>query len=133
MWLAASHGPSIELPLAVRGAAFAAIGLVGGVTALAGDFQFMRARTTINPLRPQNTSALVTSGIYRFTRNPMYLGLALVLLGWSAFLCAAIALLGPVAFAAYVTRFQIVPEERVLLAKFGATYSEYLSRVRRWI
>jgi protein-S-isoprenylcysteine O-methyltransferase Ste14 len=76
---------------------------------------------------------LVTTGIYHHTRNPMYVGLLLVLLGWVSFLCSVIALLGLVAFVIYITRFQIVPEERVLLAKFGADYAEYLARVRRWL
>lgn len=133
MWVASRSGPALDLPLFVRIVAFAAISLVGGATALAGDLAFRRAQTTINPFRPQNTSALVVSGVYRFTRNPMYLGLLLVLAGWSAFLCSAVALLGPVAFVAYITRFQIVPEERTLLAKFGADYAAYLARVRRWL
>jgi protein-S-isoprenylcysteine O-methyltransferase Ste14 len=133
MWLASRSGPSMELPLLVRSLVFAAVALTGGATALAGDLAFRRARTTINPFKPQNTSSLVTSGVYRFTRNPMYLGLLMVVLGWAALLCSALALLGPVAFVAYITRFQIVPEERVLSAKFGAAYSGYLARVRRWL
>ena len=133
MWFASHSGPSIELPLLERAIAFLVIALVGGGTALAGDLEFKRAKTTINPLKPQNTSALVTSGIYRFTRNPMYVGLALVVLGWAAFLCSAWALAGPVAFVLYIGRFQIAPEERILVAKFGAAYSDYASRVRRWL
>jgi protein-S-isoprenylcysteine O-methyltransferase Ste14 len=63
----------------------------------------------------------------------MYLGLLLVVLGWAAFLCSAVALVGPVIFVAYIGRFQIAPEERVLSAKFGTAYSGYLARVRRWL
>lgn len=133
MWFASRSGPALDLPLFVRIVAFAAISLVGGATALAGNLAFRRAQTTVNPFRPQNTSALVVSGVYRFTRNPMYLGLLLVVVGWTAFLCSAVALLGPIAFVAYITRFQILPEERTLLAKFGADYSAYLARVRRWL
>jgi protein-S-isoprenylcysteine O-methyltransferase Ste14 len=133
MWFASGLGPSMELPLLARSLIFAAIALAGGATALAGDLEFKRARTTINPLKPQNASSLVTSGVYRFTRNPMYLGLLLVVLGWAAFLCSAVALVGPVIFVAYIGRFQIAPEERVLSAKFGTAYSGYLARVRRWL
>jgi protein-S-isoprenylcysteine O-methyltransferase Ste14 len=133
MWFAAAYGPSLRLPLAVRVAVFVVIALAGGATALAGDLEFKRARTTINPFRPENTTALVTSGVYRFTRNPMYVGLTLVVLGWAAFLGSVLALTGPVAFVLYISRFQIEPEEKVLLAKFGATYEEYKSRVRRWV
>ena len=133
MWLGSPYGPRLELPLIVRSIAAVAIALAGGATALAGDLAFRRAKTTINPFRPQNTSSLVTSGIYRFTRNPMYVGLLLVVLGWAMFLCSAVALLGPVAFVAYITRFQIIPEERVLSDKFGPSYAEYMTRARRWI
>jgi len=133
MWFASRVGPSLELPLLPRSISFAVIALAGGAAALAGNLAFRRVRTTPNPFKPQNASSLVTSGIYRFTRNPMYLGLLLVLLGWATFLCSAFALLGLVAFVAYIARFQIVPEERVLLAKFGAAYSEYVAHVRRWL
>jgi protein-S-isoprenylcysteine O-methyltransferase Ste14 len=133
MWFASRTGPSIDLPMLVRSLALAAFALAGGVTALVGDLAFKRAHTTINPLKPQNTSSLVTFGVYRFTRNPMYLGLLLALLGWSAFLCSALTLVGPAFFVAYITRFQIIPEERILLAKFGEAYSAYLVRVRRWL
>ncbi|PWT86326.1 MAG: protein-S-isoprenylcysteine methyltransferase [Proteobacteria bacterium] len=133
MWFAAQQRFALELPLVVRIVAFVIIALAGGATALAGDLEFKRARTTINPFKPENSTALVTSGIYRFTRNPMYVGLTLVVLGWAAFLCSAWALLGPVIFVLYISRFQIAPEERALSAKFGAAYTEYAGRVRRWL
>ena len=59
------------------------IALAGGLIALAGAWQFHRARTTVNPLSPAKASALVTGGVYRITRNPMYLGMGLVLVGWA--------------------------------------------------
>jgi protein-S-isoprenylcysteine O-methyltransferase Ste14 len=133
MWFAAQQRVSLELPLAVRIVAFVVFALAGGATALAGDLEFKRARTTINPFKPENSTALVTSGIFRFTRNPMYVGLTLVLLGWAAFLCSAWALLGPIIFVLYISRFQIAPEERVLSAKFGGMYTEYKAQVRRWL
>jgi protein-S-isoprenylcysteine O-methyltransferase Ste14 len=133
MWFASRSGPALDVPVLVRAVAFAAIGFLGGATALAGELEFKRAKTTINPFRPENATALVTSGIYRHTRNPMYAGLALVLLGCAAFLCTAWAMAGPVVFVLYVGRFQIEPEEKILSAKFGAAYSEYASRVRRWV
>jgi protein-S-isoprenylcysteine O-methyltransferase Ste14 len=133
MWFVAWHRASVEVPLLVRAVGFAVIALAGGAMALAGDLEFKRARTTINPFTPQNSTALVTSGVYRFTRNPMYVGLALVVLGWAVFLCSAWAFLGPVAFVLFIGRFQISPEERILSAKFGAAYDEYNARVRRWL
>ena len=133
MWFASRSALPCEASLLVRGSVFAAIALVGGAVALAGDVEFKRARTTINPMRPEKSTALVTSGIYRFTRNPMYVGLTLVVIGWAAFLCSAWALAGPVAFVLYIGRFQIVPEERALAARFGAAYADYMARVRRWL
>ena len=133
MWFVARHRYSLDFTLMVRVGALVAMALAGGAVALAGDLEFRRARTTINPFKPQNSTALVTSGIYRFTRNPMYVGLTLVVVGWAAFLGSAWGFLGPVVFVLYVDRFQIVPEERVLSAKFGEAYANYTSRVRRWV
>jgi protein-S-isoprenylcysteine O-methyltransferase Ste14 len=133
MWFFAGQLASVQLPLVVRLVMFVVIALVGGATALAGDLEFKRARTTINPFKPEKSTALVTSGVYRLTRNPMYVGLTLVLLGWAAFLCSAWALLGPIVFVLYIDRLQIAPEERALSAKFGAAYAEYTARVRRWL
>jgi protein-S-isoprenylcysteine O-methyltransferase Ste14 len=84
-------------------------------------------------LKPEATSSLVTSGVYRFTRNPMYVGLALVLLAWAVFLSSAWTMLGPLTFILYMTRFQIMPEEKVLSGMFGAAYSAYQAKVRRWL
>ena len=133
MWFASRFGPSLNVPLLARSVAFGVLAVAGAGLGLAGNLAFRRSRTTANPFQPQQTSSLVTTEVYRFTRNPMYLGLLVVLLGWAAFLCSAFALLGPVAYVAYVARFQIVPEERLLLAKFGAAYAEYVARVRRWL
>ena len=133
MWFAAHRGVVLDVPLVVRTVAFIVLALAGGATAIAGNLEFRRAKTTVNPFKPQNATALVTSGVYLFTRNPMYLGLTLLILGWAAFLCSAWALAGPVVFVLYIRRFQIEPEEKILSAKFGAAYAEYVSRVRRWL
>lgn len=133
MWLAAGIGPVLELPLAVRLAASVAIALCGGGVAFAGRLEFKRARTTIDPLHPDKASTLVATGIYGRTRNPMYCGLTLVVAGWAIFLCSALALLGPPGFVLYITRLQIVPEERILSARFGAAYAAYTARVGRWL
>ena len=109
------------------------IALAGAGVAMAGALAFRRARTTVSPLKPQTTSSLVTSGVYRFTRNPMHVGLALVLLAWAVFVSSPWAFLGPMRFILYITRFQIVPEERALSGLFGAAYSAYRARVRRWL
>jgi protein-S-isoprenylcysteine O-methyltransferase Ste14 len=109
------------------------IALLGVAAAVCGNISFRRARTTVNPFKPETASSLVTSGIYRVTRNPMYLGMLLVLVGWAVFLANGLAVIAIALFPAYITRFQIKPEERALMALFGEQYASYSSRVRRWI
>lgn len=109
------------------------ISQLSAVIALFAFASFGLARTTINPLDPSRASALVTSGIYRITRNPMYLSLLLLLIAYAVRLGSLAEWLGPVLFAIYVTRFQIIPEERILEKKFGAAFLAYKSRTRRWI
>jgi protein-S-isoprenylcysteine O-methyltransferase Ste14 len=106
---------------------------LSAVVALAAFLTFWRARTTINPLQPERASVLVTHGIYRFTRNPMYLSLLLLLVAYASHLGSWVAFAGPTGYVAYITRFQILPEERVLAAKFGDEFAAYKRRVRRWI
>lgn len=94
---------------------------------------FIRARTTVNPLAPEDAETLVTSGLYRISRNPMYLAMVLVLIG-SAFLLGNLAAFaGPLLFVWVMTLFQIRPEERALQAKFGEAFTAYRQRTRRWV
>jgi protein-S-isoprenylcysteine O-methyltransferase Ste14 len=120
MWGIASVTPSLEMPAFARLAAALALVLAGAGISLAGVIAFRRARTTVNPLKPQKSSSLVCSGLFSVTRKPMYVGLALVLIAWAVFLSSAWALLGPPLFVLYIDRFQIVPEERILSSIFGA-------------
>ena len=133
MWGISLATPAASLPVEIHLAATIAIAFAGVATAIAGVVGVRRAKTTLNPLKPETTSSLVTSGVYRFTRNPMYLGLVLALLAWAAFLSSVWSLLGPLVFILYMTRFQIVPEERALSSIFGTAYSEYQVKVRRWL
>ena len=106
---------------------------VSGVTvAVLGVASFRRASTTVNPTRLQDTSSLVTTGIYRLSRNPMYLGFLLALAAWAVFLANILVLLLVVAFVIYMNRFQITPEERALAVMFGTEFNAYKRRVRRW-
>ena len=84
-------------------------------------------------MAPQKASALVTSGVYRITRNPMYLGMLLVLAGWAVWLGNAAALIGLPLFVGVLNLLQIAPEERVLRGRFGDAFTRYAARVRRWI
>jgi protein-S-isoprenylcysteine O-methyltransferase Ste14 len=133
MWVAARKSGDAWAPEVVRLALAIALAGVGAAFDLSGLLAFRRAKTTINPVKPQSTSAMVTSGVYQLTRNPMYLGLAFALCAWAVYLWSGWALLGPVAFVTYVTQFQIVPEERTLTELFGADYTAYKARVRRWL
>lgn len=100
---------------------------------LLGLLAFWQKKTTINPLDPSKTSHLVTHGIYRFTRNPMYLGFACQLTAWTLWLSNLLALIWVWGFILYITRFQIVPEERLLAEKFGAEFKAYQQQVPRWL
>ena len=106
---------------------------VGLAICLAGVVRFRRAKTTVNPLTPETTTAMVTSGVYRFSRNPMYLGFLLALTGWAVFLSHALAFALLPAFVLYMTRFKILPEEWVLAAKSGHQFTGYSHSVRRWL
>lgn len=133
MWWLAPLGPQFDGAGTPRLWLVLGLVVVGACFDMTGLITFLRRHTTINPLKPANTSALVTSGIYRVTRNPMYVGLVLFLSAWAVWLGAFWPWLGPVVFVLYITRFQIRPEERVLTTLFGEAYTDYTRRVRRWL
>ena len=133
MWLVATNSPTLAWPGWARFAAVTAFAASGLAFNAAGFRTIRRAGSTIDPTRPAAASALVTGGPFRISRNPMYVGFTLMLLAWAAWLQSPWALAGPVLFALYLGRWQIVPEERALRAKFGAAYADYEARVRRWL
>jgi protein-S-isoprenylcysteine O-methyltransferase Ste14 len=133
MWGLSRLGVWVDLPASWRIGAALVIAAIGLAFDVAGIIAFRRAKTTVNPMKPENSAALVCSGVYRLTRNPMYVGMVFILLAWAVYLASPWALLGPLAFAAYITRFQIKPEERVLAARFGSEFASYQGRVRRWL
>lgn len=109
------------------------LAIFGAAVALSALFAFRQKRTTLSPRDLESTAALVTHGIYRFSRNPMYLGLACWLAAWALWFNAFFGLLVVWGFIAYLNRFQIQPEERILAAKFGETYREYQRNTPRWL
>jgi protein-S-isoprenylcysteine O-methyltransferase Ste14 len=133
MWLTPHLAGTVEAPFAVRVALAVTVALVGLIISVLGVVEFKRAGTTLNPVRAGEASSLVSSGIYRFTRNPMYVGLFLQLLGWAVYLANPVSLVFLLVYVAYITRFQIKPEERILLGLFGEPYAAYMQRVRRWV
>ncbi len=125
--------PLMTFTLAHSTAIACVLTMLGFGVALAGVIAFHRSGTTVNPTTPEKSLLIVSTGVYRFTRNPMYLGFALALAGFATYLSNAASLLMVPVFVTYLTRFQIKPEERVLLDKFGAPFREYMATVRRWI
>ena len=133
MWLASRATPSLAFELPARNIIAIFLAAVGVAIAVSGVATFARARTTVNPTKPEAASSLVVSGVNAFTRNPMYLGNVVVLAGWAAHLSNGLAFLFLPGFIAYMNRFQIAPEERALTSLFGSAFVAYQSRVRRWI
>lgn len=132
MWVASKLVAPVTLPRALRIGIAVALACLGAAIALAGVVEFRRARTTVNPLTPGAAAVLVRGGVFRFSRNPMYLGLLLCLVAWAVYLSNLLALFVVPLFVLYMNRFQIAPEERALTALFGDAYAAYRQGVRRW-
>lgn len=133
MWLAADRWPTPALAWPGRVWLVGVLVLVGLSFDLSGLIRFVKARTTINPMRPQKTSALVTTGVYRLTRNPMYVGMLCLLTAWGLWLAHPAALVALPSFVLLMNRLQIGPEERMLAGLFGEDYAAYTRAVRRWL
>lgn len=133
MWLLSFTFPALAMVSISSYSGAAVIGLLGLGISMAGVVTFMRAKTTSDPRKPADASTLVTSGIYRLTRNPMYLGVLLILIAWGLVLGNLLALICAFAFVPYINRYQISPEERLLEEKFGPVFTAYKAKVRRWI
>jgi protein-S-isoprenylcysteine O-methyltransferase Ste14 len=134
MWLLARVLPRFAFELPWRATWSLALAVTGLAMVLAGVVPFRRADTTVNPRKPGSASSLVTRGIYAWSRNPMYVGMLLVLAGWGAWLSNGLGLLlGPVTFFLYLDRRQVPGEERALSQVFGDRYREYSRHVRRWL
>ena len=125
--------PGLSLPIPAQTVLSRLCYGLGAIVAAAGVVAFHRHKTTINPFTPERSSALVESGIYRVSRNPMYLGLLLTLVGWGIRLANGAAFLFLPLFVLYINRFQIEPEERALTATFGERFVKYQATVRRWV
>ncbi|MCX5565809.1 isoprenylcysteine carboxylmethyltransferase family protein [Alcaligenes faecalis subsp. phenolicus] len=133
MWLLYELFPALTFAWIQHAVAAASIGMLGFIISLVGVVSFRRADTTIDPSKPSQASALVSSGVYRYSRNPMYLGVLLMLVGWAIYLGNVLSIFCTPVFIAYITRFQIMPEERLLQEKFGAAFLSYKNSVRRWL
>ena len=128
-----ARGIALPLDRPARIAIASLLAIAGLAVALSAVLAFRRARTTIDPHHIDKVSTLVTRGVFAFTRNPMYLGVALLLTSWATYLGTLPVFMGPVLFVAWITRFQIVPEERLLSARFGDAFDAWRRRTRRWL
>lgn len=127
--------PKTELPISLigRNMIVGILIIIGIIIAAFSLYGFYQAKTTINPHKPEKSSALVTSGIFRVSRNPMYLSLVIWLCAWMLFITTLWGIAVIIGFVCYLTEFQIKPEERCLAEKFGEQFQQYQQRVRRWI
>jgi protein-S-isoprenylcysteine O-methyltransferase Ste14 len=133
MWLLVAVSPALAIALPAAVAVATVCALTGTAVALAGVYAFKKARTTVDPRSPDKAEALVIAGIYRLSRNPMYLGFLLILLGWACYLQHMLPFLLLPLFVLYINRFQIRPEERFMQQKFAADFSAYCAKVPRWL
>lgn len=133
MWLVAKMTPWTAVQIPFKEWVALALWMAGVVLISTGIIAFISVKTTANPLAPELSTSLVTKGVYGLTRNPMYTGFLLLLAAWAAFLENIFPALSLPLFVWYMNRFQIIPEEKVLLSKFGEEYAGYLKSVRRWI
>lgn len=133
MWLVASFTADDDFLKPYKWVVFVTLFCAGGIFSLLGVVSFKRAKTTVNPTKPEAASALVTSGIYQYSRNPMYAGFLFLLLGWGVLLLNVCSIALTIGFVLYLNRFQIKPEEKMLKGIFGSEFCDYQKRVRRWL
>ena len=133
MWLGAAYFPTLNFRFPLQPGVAWSIGLSGAIACALGIIEFNRAQTTVNPTKPDSASSLVRTGIYRRTRNPMYLGFLLILVGWATAMANVVAFVVLPGFVIYMNRFQIKPEERALTLIFGEDFKAYCVEARRWI
>jgi protein-S-isoprenylcysteine O-methyltransferase Ste14 len=133
MWLTDRYVMANFLSVSISDWIAIVVFAVGVICGVAGLFQFYRMQTSIDPHNPGNACNLVKEGIYRFSRNPMYLGLLCFLVAYGLYLGNLLTCWVLPLFVWYMNRYQIIPEEEVLREKFGEQFERYKSEVRRWI
>jgi protein-S-isoprenylcysteine O-methyltransferase Ste14 len=132
MRLLAEIGSVSSFDFELRLALASLLVLLGLGIMLTGVVQFSKAKTTIDPLNPEKAEQLVVDGVFSLSRNPMYLGMAIIAVAWTIYLANPWSILGVIAFVLFINRFQITPEERAMDSLFGVQYAQYKASVRRW-
>ena len=133
MWLVSTRTPKVDLPSLIRVGTTVVLTVIGIWLVVSARRSLERADTTWRPMTPGQTTRLVTTGVYSMGRNPVYLGMLLVVLGLAVALSSPAALALTAVFVLYLNKFQIAPEERALSAVLGQEYLDYQARVRRWL
>ena len=135
MWLIHALAPSLVYDFSYRRILFWIVLIAGVALLIAGAVNFFARKTTIRPDRKSlpKATTLISTGAFRYSRNPLYLGLALVLVAWLIFLGNLLAIIGVIAYVMFITEYQIKPEEEDLEKIFGDEYVRYKKNVRRWI
>lgn len=133
MWVLSAITPDHAFHPGFRAAVVAALVIASGIFGIGALVGFRRNQTTVNPLEPERADSLVSDGVYRFSRNPMYLALFLMLLAVGVALSNLYAVAAALLFVPYMNHFQIRPEERAMESCFGDEYRRYRNRVRRWL
>ncbi|MEX2963674.1 isoprenylcysteine carboxylmethyltransferase family protein [Microbulbifer sp. TYP-18] len=133
MWVVSLALPQIDLHRYFKNIVFGLLSAISALIVILGVVSFRRADTTVNPINPGSSSSLVQTGIYKYTRNPMYLGFVLFLVGLSVFLQSIFSMFLIPLFIVYMNVFQIKPEEEALVKLFGEEFTSYQKNVRRWI
>lgn len=133
MWLVAKYVPSLAFDMPFRRALVVLLFCLSALAAIPAIAAFHSAGTTVDPRYPGKATQLVVRGVYRYSRNPMYLGLLVLLIAWAIYLSNLLGFVGPAAFVLTMNRLQIIPEEEAMEARFGDEYRAYREKVRRWI
>ncbi len=133
IWLLGEYYPMATINLPSNSLVAIVLIVLGAFMVLIGGIAFRKARTTVDPRNPHNSSSLVIVGIYRYTRNPMYVGMLMSLLGLVVYVGNVSGVFVLPFFIWSMNELQIKWEEKALLEKFGESYREYKNRVRRWV
>ena len=126
-WYFGESSPQ-NLPLIIFGLGLIGLGFLLAFNSIA---RFIRAKTGVVPFSESTT--LITEGFYKYTRNPMYVGMLLILVGWGVYLGNIASFIMLPVFILYMNRFQIMPEETFMAEKVGSAYQQYKKSVRRWL
>lgn len=133
MWAISQYFPVFDVEIPFQYYLTAILMITAISTGLYSIYVLMKNATTLHAHKPDQTKVLITAGPYKHTRNPMYLSLSLILIGWAIFLSDLLALMLMPFFYMYMSRFQIVPEERYLLEKFEEEFESYMEHTPRWL